>query len=545
MDEVGGEIPRLPAGPRPLEALDTPAFAEYQAWKTRHADAHIERLRAAVKKYGGDKAYCAEIFDLYQDSFSRNTCITHENARKSFDFIISCVFLNRNGADNPRVWDIINNSATTIRFSRALDPKKQPVIVTGCNGTRWRYVKDPIVDHRLWMWQIAGVGGGIWNCYFNGQHPGKTHDRRAALSEKDVYTYLADNSALLSDTVPVMDAAVYYSSPTRARLCKFDEKKDDYGTYIRGIERVLLENHIQYGFIPNTELSAERLKGIKALLLPNTAYISDKDIAVIRDYVKNGGGLVASRLTSLFDENGAARRDFGMADLFGLSYTGLIADTADDTYQLVRDAESPILKDIGDTEILANGGSTVLCTLTDRDYRVAATHIPTIPNQPPEYAWIPDMKTDFPTIVSGTYGKGRVVYFANAIESLAFTNGHDDYTEVYRNALDFASGGVYLLKARAPRSVHVSVIADQNDENHLVVSLINTTGTSRRPLKEVVPVPAEVRIPLRGRSLKASRVLWGENVTIGVNPDSGGDTAVVITVPVLKEFTGVEISLLR
>jgi hypothetical protein len=536
MDEMGKEIPRLPDGR--MEALDTPAFAEYQAWKTRHADAHIESLRAAVKKYGEDKAYCAEIFDLYQDSFSRNTCITHENAKKSFDFIISCVFLNRNGANNPRTWDIINNSATTIRFSRALDPKKQPVIVTGGNGTRWRYVKDPIVDHRLWMWQIAGVGGGIWNCYFNGQHPGKTHDRRAAYSERDVYTYLADNSALLSETVPVMDAAVYYSNPTRARLCKFDEKKDDYGTYIRGIERVLLENHIQYGFIPDSELSAERLKGLKVLLLPNTAYISDRDIEIIRDYVKNGGGLIASRLTSLFDENGAARRDFGMADIFGVSYTGVVVDTANDTYQLVRDKESPILKDIGDTEVLANGGSTVLCALTNRDYRVAATHIPTIPNQPPEYAWLPDMKTDFPTIVSGTYGKGRVVYFANAIESLAFTNGHDDYTEVYRNALDFALGGAYLLKARAPRSVHINVIADQKDENRLVVSLVNTTGTSQRPLKEVVSVPAEISIPLNGRSLKAAKVLWGENITAGVNGE-----ALVITIPVLKEFAAVEIDL--
>jgi hypothetical protein len=498
---------------------------------------HIERMRKAVKKYGEEKAFCAEIFDLYQDSFSRNTCITHDNAKKSFDFIISCVFLNRNGEGNPRAWDIINNSATTIRFSRALDPKKQPVIVTGGNGTRWRYVKDPIMDHRLWMWQIASVGGGIWNCYFNGQHPGRTHDRRAALTEKDVYTYLADNSSLLSDTTPVMDAAIYYSNPTRARLCKFDETKDDYGTYIRGIERVLLENHIQYGFIPDSELSAERLNGVKVLLLPNTAYISDRHIAIIRDYVKNGGSLVASRLTSLYDENGNARRDFGMADILGVHYTGLVLDTANDTYQLVCDKESPILKGIGDTEMLINSASTVLCTLANRDYRVSATHIPAIPNQPPEYAWIPDMKTDYPTIVSGVCGKGRVVYFANAIESQCFLNGHEDFTEIYKNALDYAAGADYMLEARAPRSVHINVISDQKDGAHLVVAFVNTTGTSQRPLKEIVPVPAELRIPLKGRSLKSSRVLWGD-----AQVKQQGDYA-LISIAVLKEFASVEISM--
>ncbi|MDR3191727.1 MAG: hypothetical protein LBT87_01535 [Treponema sp.] len=538
-DETGKEIPRLPGDGKDLSALDTPAFAEYQAWKARRADFHIEKIRSAVKKYGEDKAFCAEIFDLYQDTFSRNTCITHENAKKSFDFIISCVFLNRNGSANPpRVWDIINNSATTIRFSRALDPKKQPVIVTGGNGTRWRYVMDPVVDHRLWMWQIASVGGGIWNCYFNGRHPGRTHDRRAAYSEKDVYTYLADNSALLSDTTPAADVAVYYSNATRARLCKYDERYDDYGTYIRGIERVLLENHIQYQFTPDSEFSPERLKGIKALLLPNTAYISDRDIEIIRDYVKNGGGLVASRKTSLFDEKGSPRRDFGLADILGVQYTGLIIDTADDTYQLVRDKNSPILKDIGDTDMIINGGSTVLIKAADKSRNIAATYIPVIPNQPPEYAWIPDMKTEYPTIISGNYGKGRVVYFANAIESLAFTNGHDDYTEIYRNAVDYASGGDYLLRAETPRSVHVNVIEDQNDANHLVVALVNTTGTSLRPLKEIVPVNAAVQFPLRGRTIKSSRTLWGDRIDITRKDDN-----VLISVEALHEFASVELRL--
>jgi len=537
--ETGKEIPRLPGGPNDLSALDTPAFGEYRIWKARHADEHIERLRRAVKKYGEEKAYCAEIFDLYSDSFSRNTGIDHNNAKKSFDFIVSCVFLAKSHAAGDRTWDIINNSATTIRFSRALDPKKQPVIVTGGNGTRWRYVKDPSLETRLWLWQIAGAGGGIWNCYFNGQHPGRTHDRRGAYSEKDVYTYLAHNSALISDTVPSMDVAIYYSNATKDRLLKQDETKDDYGVYIRGIERVLLENHIQYGFIPDTEFSPEKLKNVKALLLPNTAYISDEHIKIIREYVKNGGGLIASRKVSLFDERGNARNDFGLGDVIGVGFTGLSIDTSYDTYQLIRDKDNPVLKDVGDTDVLINGGSSVLVNLVNKDYKVAATHIPVIHNQPPEYAWIPDMKTDFPTIVSGTYGKGKTVYFTNAIEALCFTNGHEDYTEVYKNALDYATGGGYLIKAKAPRSVNISVIEDQNDPNHLVIAMVNTTGTSQRPVKETVPVPVEIRVPLHGRALKASKTLWGDGVKIGVERD-----AALITVDALNEFASVELSLI-
>jgi hypothetical protein len=207
---------------------------------------------------------------------------------------------------------------------------------------------------------------------------------------------------------------------------------------------------------------------------------------------------------------------------------------------LIRDRDSPVLKNVGDTEVLINGGSTVLVNLVNQAYKTAATHIPVIHNQPPEYAWIPDMKTDFPTIVTGIYGKGRVVYFANAVEALCFTNGHEDYTEVYKNALDYATGGDYLVTVKAPRSVHVSVIEDQNDPGHIIIAMVNTTGTSQRPMKEVVPVPVEIRVPLRGRTLKASKVLWGE----GVDTDLEGDSA-LITVDALDEFASVELMIDR
>ena len=68
--------------------------------------------------------------------------------------------------------------------------------------------------------------------------------------------------------------------------------------------------------------------------------------------------------------------------------------------------------------------------------------------------------------------------------------------------------------------------------------MVNTTGTSQRPMKEVVPVPVEIRVPLRGRSLKASKTLWGEGVKTEVKED-----AVLITLGALGEFASVELRL--
>lgn len=79
------------------------------------------------------------------------------------------------------------------------------------------------------------------------------------------------------------------------------------------------------------------------LLLPNAACLSEEHMEVIRRFVENGGGLVASFRTSLYDEKGRRRPDFGLKDVFGCSFTGIVKDTRWDSYQKVRMAH-PVLQ---------------------------------------------------------------------------------------------------------------------------------------------------------------------------------------------------------
>ena len=57
-------------------------------------------------------------------------------------------------------------------------------------------------------------------------------------------------------------------------------------------------------------------------ILPNIEALSDRQCAQLADFVRRGGGLVATSETSLRDEWGVARSDFGLADLFGVSFAG-------------------------------------------------------------------------------------------------------------------------------------------------------------------------------------------------------------------------------
>lgn len=518
-------------------------FDEYRAWKAVCADEHIERIRRATKEFGEDKAYSAEIFDIYNNMMIQRCSIDHSNAKKSFDYLISCVFMDANyhgSMPQGHAYHTINNAASTIRFSRALMPEKQPVINTGGNGTRFRYVCDPLVETREWLWEIASVGGGVWNCYFNGQHPAATLDNRAAYSEKDAYGFMAANSDVLSDSVPVKDVGLFYSIANLQRFGNANVLKDEFRRHFEGAERVLNEHHIPYNFVlGGKDFSAESLKGVKTLILPNASILTENEQQAIREYVQNGGGLVATYESSLYGEDGQKLGDYALADVLGVHYAGESKPTDNDYYFKIKHLASPVLNGIENTEVMMNAGATAICKAEDPAEQVAG-YLPMILNQPPEYAWIPEMDSPYAGIVARTYGKGRVVYFANTADAQCYINGHEDFTEVLANAIDYTSGKDYSQFTNAYRSVHVNLIENTQTagQTDYVVSLINLTGTQQRPVKEIVPVSDQtVCLPLKGRRLLGSKVLWG-SAAVSVQ-----DGNAVVTVERLEDFASVQLTL--
>ena len=147
------------------------------------------------------------------------------------------------------------------------------------------------------------------------------------------------------------------------------------------------------------------------------------------------------------------------------------------------------------------------------------------------------MKTEFPTITAGSYGKGKVVYFANQTDALSFLNGHEDYTEIYKNAINNVLATPFEVRSDAPRSVHINIIED-SDHNNMVAALVNLTGTSQRPLKEVVAVPGfTIYVNRPGYTFKGLKNLW-DSADVSAESVDGG---VRIKVDSLKEFKSIEL----
>ena len=153
----------------------------------------------------------------------------------------------------------------------------------------------------------------------------------------------------------------------------------DFNEYI-GWAQCFIEEKIQFEV-----LLADKLKDIskyKTLILPDTICMSEKQMGIIRNFVKNGGTLIATDQSSLFDENGKKRKNFGLSNVFGVTYKGEIkkASIAAGT-TLVKKRLS--IK--GPVQHVLLNGAVPLAELTIKN---------------------------IPAITTNNYGKGKCIYIA-------------------------------------------------------------------------------------------------------------------------------------
>jgi len=454
-------------------------WADYYRWKADCASEQLTLMRQTVKKYGNDKAYAAEVFSMFDVTQQKHTGIDLYSAAEYFDFLVTVSFMASNRA---RVeYKDISYAADIVKFLKSLKPGKSPVILFGGNGTEHRYIYDPPIDSRQWLWQAAGSGGGFWNCYFNGAYPAVTLDTRNAFIHSDAYNYLRRNDAALQGLLPMSDIGIFYSKASGQQV-----GDDEFALPMKGFLRLLHDEHFQYGFVSDHELTMEKLEHFKVIIMPNVTILKEGDAEIIRKWVNNGGKLIATFATSLFNEQGERYDNFLLSDLFGCHFTGNAANTEVDCYQKVV-KRTEILNGFENTTLIHNGGNTMLCAIDHEAFMITG-YLPKINNQPPEFAFPKSWDTEYPIIVENSYGEGKVIYFANQPGSLNYTVGHPDYHNLLKNSLLTLLEEEEILQTNAPASVHVYLNKSSKNGNLYQLSVINTTSSAKRPMRDLVSV---------------------------------------------------------
>jgi hypothetical protein len=330
------------------------------------------------------------------------------------------------------------------------------------------------------------------------------------------YEYLSQINALHDSFEPFLggemlaDVAIYFDKnsvydPDASGLTAAEASRNMWSGKLPhreaavGAARFLREAHIPFSVVTNVSL--DQLARYRAVILPSVLEMTAEQAGIFREFVRNGGILYASGVSSL-SVPGEGDERFLLSDVLGVDFVGKIGGRT--TYLTATDKE--LFETIWPQENLgfsgpmvkaqAQPGAQILATVTlpfvDPEAGTALnSHFAQIWSDPP--ATQPDHD---PGIVINTYGKGKAIWIAAPLESRADpVDGR-----VFQLLLKRILAPPYKFEADTDPAVEVTLF-HQEDRNRLLVGMLNLQAQV-----PAIPVAATIRVqvPLGRRVRKVS-----------------------------------------
>lgn len=514
--ETGGEIPDV--------NLDDPAFRRYQHWADRRMEDVIRRLQTRLKAIHPDTALVTWTTNAGRYGHYRDI---PRNMPARMNLLLD--------APDQEFWmDETNRGATIV-------PALGSAYIWACTNHRVAFSEPYLMSHG--------------NPYGNESFPGHeifrrmmlvaTHGASPSLAvghpkrlEEDSYAALTEvqkRKEWLTHKQPEPWGAMLLSDNTRVFYGRSSGQVEErYLASVFGTFRTVVEEHLPVTTICDWNLNDVDLAKYKVLILPNAASLSDAQCAALRKFVENGGGLVASLDTSLCDEFGDPRRNFGLADVLGIQHAGVITAeakpeeldvnfakgleasywekrkstfglrlTPTPTRSVSEGFTDSRLAKLAGTEPLIFKGPAVRIRPSEESQTLARLW----PHGSPEQADSP------PAIVTRSFGKGRVVYFAAGIDAGYFTYPYPYQRVLLASAIRWAAKEPPPLEVQAPMCVHATLFRQNKDgKERLLVHLYNDVNTTAHhglpnddvPLREETLPIHDIRLTLRGYYIRSA-----------------------------------------
>jgi hypothetical protein len=372
-----------------------------------------------------------------------------------------------------------------------LAPESMAMYQAG-RGT-FRVSAKPAAEARMWMYE--GFAGGIQPWW---HHIGAYHeDRRAYLTAEPVMKWYEANQKYMIDRQPLASVGIAWSQ-RNTDFYGQDKAADLVDAPYRGFTGSLLRARIPY--IP---IHIDRLErdgaNLKVLILPDLAAMSDAQCASVRQFAARGGAVIATGITSLCNEFGDQRKDFGLADLFGAHFTQkpAVVQTLHTYLRVTAGQRHPVLKGFDETDILPFGGTLTALKL-DPGVQVPLTFIPPFPVLPPETSWMREPKTDIPGLVI----RDRVAFLPADLDRQYSRNNLPDHAQLLANLVRWAAGDNIPLQLEGRGLFDCNLYTQPG---RVIAHVVNLTDTGRMPVTDddMVPSgPLKFAVKVTGRTVK-------------------------------------------
>src|SRR5574340_741827 len=358
---------------------------------------------------------------------------------------------------------------------------------------RWKDSVQSEAEIRIWVADATANGLRPWFTKFSGT----LHDRRWLNTVEKIYQWHHANERYRRNQEPVARVGVVYSQQS---AWFYGAKVEEHTL---GMYHALIEARVPFEMVHDRLL--DRIANLKLLILPNIAALSDSQSAQIRAFVERGGSVLATFETSLYDEWGKPRPDFGLGGLFGVRYGGKVEGPMQNSYLRVEhETRHPILAGLTDAGRIINGTRRVEVVPAAPFGPAPLTLVPSYPDLPMEEVYPRVPKTNSAQVYLREVGRGRVVYFPWDIDRTYWEVMAADHGTLLRNAIAWALNEEPPVRVTGPGVLDVTMWRQRDS---LTVHLVNLTNPMmmKGPYRELIPAPAqrvEIRMPRAPRRVR-------------------------------------------
>lgn len=470
--------------------IGDPHSAEYKAALMASAVELIETYKKVIREKHPDNFYSCNLGGGLKESGLDQWRLTRTALWYTADN------QSRESVQSP-VWQ----DAQQVKFARSLMGDRPVAAVTASYARSgrimWRNVTEYPAEVECRMAQTAAAGGIVWY-HWLGLEQGFKEDRRWQEVGRKFLSWHASHDKHFRNVRSMAKLAIIASSKS---VTIYDApSNEDKTDHLQGMYAVLTEARIPFDYVHENDLSVERLGRYSAVILPNVALLSDAQSRVLEQYVDQGGSLLATFETGLYDETGRPRADFALGNIFGIHKTGPRERAEYQPTQPIWpvhlqkiEQRNPITAGFEDTEWIA--GPVWRLPLAPVDKPIL-TFIKPYPAYPTEEVYMREAPSDLPSVVLREKGRSRLAYLAGDMDASFWRLDNRDLERQLLNTIEWVLHGTNPISIQGEGLMEVFA---WETEPGFALHMVNYNGPNayRGKMRQLIPLgPQKVQITL-------------------------------------------------
>ncbi len=369
-------------------------------------------------------------------------------------------------------------------------------------GTHTQYNREHLKNERVRGWfsyplesqellldgataLAAGVGLVYWGLSRFFFQPEQPLWYESGQYVKRIFDFQQENDALLRSVRSQPQVGLLVGSQTSDWYDGRHSFGKAYQNCWHGAYQLLKANGYESEPFLDWQMSPQLLSRYPMLYVPNAACLSDGQCLMLVEYVRRGGMLLATHLTSVADEYGRVRKNYGLAEVFGADLIEPEPVEIPDLYLRLSSGEE-IPQDPQVLQFRAEAG-TVLAETLDRGHR----------------------RILGPAIIQRSFGKGSAIYIGSSLEAVYEETRMKSLRILFNSLLSHWLSGQRSYEIEYQSGVTPHFMASRDV---LLLHLLADTGNKNKHLRSreeflpVADVKVRIRIPQQ-RSVRSALLL--------------------------------------